>query len=175
MEIQIIMAMLLVEELLKLLDGDRVALFVLSIVLLVLHLQAVVCQVDVLILQISRVIFITRRPNVPNIAKEEVLVVQGHGPHADVELPAPVQEWPLQVLLYNPVCIVLSGANEPCDLVQPIKYLNPIALIIIGRLHNPHVLLTMLRRQLFSVSLAVAVIEVVESPHELLVLLSIQL
>lgn len=56
LEVEPVVPVLLLEELLELLQGDRVALLVLPVVLRVLHLQAVVRQVDVLVVQVLRLV-----------------------------------------------------------------------------------------------------------------------
>lgn len=97
------MAILFFKELLEVLKRDSIALLMLSIVSRVFHLQTVVCQVDVFVVQVLGLVLEARGTDVADIAEEEVLIAQRNGPHPNIKLPTSVQKWPLKVFLYDPV------------------------------------------------------------------------
>ena len=69
----------------------------------VFHLQTIICQVDVFVMQVSSVVLDARCPDVSDVTEEEVLIAQCNGPDADIELSALVEKWPLEILLDHPV------------------------------------------------------------------------
>lgn len=146
-----------------------------AIVCSVLHLQAVISQVDVLVLQVVCVVLAARCSDVPYVAKEEVVVAEGQAPHADVELSALVKKRSLQILLNHPVGIVVVLPNTLKDLVHLVEYLNPFALIVIRRLHNPHILCTVFCRDFLMVNVAATLPDFSEPLHELMILESVQM
>jgi hypothetical protein len=74
-------------------------------------------------------------------------ILRGHeSPHPDVELASPVQEWPLNILLYDTESASGPAIDKCHHLVQVIEYLDAAALVHVGWLHQPQVPLAMLQR-----------------------------
>lgn len=69
-------------------------------------------------------------------------------PHANIELPAMVQQRPLYVLLHDPQGVSRLRPQKLRDLVQLAKYFDAAPLVEIRRLHQPQVFLAVFGRHL---------------------------
>ena len=84
---------------------------------------------------------------VARLVEVEVEAAVGDAPHSDVELAALVEQRPLEVLLDHPVRELQRGLDKASDVGYLIKDFDTLALILVGRLHQPDVLLAVLLRQ----------------------------
>ena len=69
----------------------------------------------------------------------------GHTPDAYVELSSLIKKRSLQVLLYDPVGKIERRPNKPGDVLCIVEDFDALALILVRRLDQPDVVLTMLR------------------------------
>ena len=68
-----------------------------------------------------------------------------HTPDAYVELSSLIKKRSLQVFLYDPVGKIERRPNEPGDILCIVEDFDALALILVRRLDQPDVVLTMLR------------------------------
>lgn len=83
---------------------------------------------------------------IPNVIKVKLISAVCEAPHSDIELSVFEQKRFLDVLLDNPVRELEAGLQKPNNLAQLIQNLDALALVLIGWLDQPNILLTVLLR-----------------------------
>lgn len=119
-----------------------------SLVLLRLHLEAVVREVDELVVVVERVL-VRRRATVARLVVPQVFFVVDHRQHSDVELSAVVQQRPFDVLLQHVVFAFGLRVQGVHHVAVACHDFYACPSVFVFWLQNPEVLFQLPRRQGF--------------------------
>ena len=154
---------------LKVLETDYVSLLMTPIRLLVFDLQAVVREMHALDrigrlfrlrvdqvpvpvrhvaerLHLLQLVLGARRAQIARLVEVEVATAVSEAPDPYVKLPRLVEQWPLQVLLDDPVRELQRSFDESGDVRRLVEDLDALALVLVRWLHEPDVVPAVLRR-----------------------------
>ena len=146
-----------------------------TIGIFVLYLQAIIRQMDVFVIWVVRWVSFAGGSDVPLVVHIEVLATMSEGPKSYIKLPPFVEQRLLKVLLNHPVWKLYARFKESDNMVDIIKYFDSFTLVLVSRLYQPHVFMTMLLRYPLFYSLTVSFIKVMESPKKLMVLVGLKI
>ena len=146
----------------------------LAIIIRILHLQAIVGQVHILVAHVRGVVE-TRSPNVACVAEEEVLIALSHCPHSDIEFATLVKERLLKILLNDPVRIAERRFQESNYLIKIVEYFDAFPLVFICWFYNPSIFLAMLGRDFFLENISFLSLQIRKPFDELMVLIGVQI
>ena len=163
----------LAEVFFELVERDVVALLMLTVIALVLHLQAVVGQMYIFVFQIARVVK-TGRAEIAVVKEIKVLLAGSEAPDTDVKLTTLVEKWLLDVFLNNPVGTVGLFFEIGLNLVDFVEHSNATALVLGGGLDHPYVVGTVLFRHPLIRHIVGLIFQLFEPGTEGVVLVSVQ-
>jgi len=130
-----IVALQTVNVVLKGLQWEGVALLKLAVTASVL-LQTVVGEMYIIV-GLFEGVFIARSADVALAIKVYLPTSIDEHPHANIEFPAMVEQWPFDILLYHPQSVERLGTEELQDLIQFAEDFDTASLVEVGRLHQP--------------------------------------
>ena len=141
-----------------------------TICIFVLYLQAVVRQMNVLVVRVITGVNFAWGSNIPLVVNIEVLTAVCERPKSNVKLPTFVKQRFLKVLLNHPIGKLYTRFKKSDNLVEIVEDFDSFTLVFISRLYQPHILVTMLLRYPLFDGLTVPFLQVLISPNELVIL-----